>query len=94
MPREMKEIDPESPDYGFMMRDLFTDGLYPQIAGVSSSKWGFAMMFEIGRGRSEEYLIFIQARGGREQERLYIGGRQETARTWRALCKQIASTAP
>lgn len=92
MPREMTFIDPyrDEPSYKGTLKDV-ERGKLKQLAAVSSIKAGFADLYQLGYGRSEEYLIVVGKVGGVPIE-LWIGGKTETGRTWRVLAKHIAST--
>ena len=93
MPKQMTFIDPyrDEPSYKGTLKDV-ERGRLKQIAAVSSVKAGFADLYQLGYGRSEEYLIVVGKLRGMPIE-LWIGGRQETRRTWNILAKHIASTA-
>lgn len=95
MPRDMKVIDPSVPDHKFLLKDI-QSGKYQHLASCSSLGWGFAELYQIGYGRNEEYLILnypARQETRYPYARLYIGGKQEAGRTWRALCKEIATRA-
>lgn len=95
MPRDMKWVQPGEPDHEFIMKDI-RRGKYEQLASVSSIKWGWADLYRFPTKALEYVIVTMRALQDTRYPyaNVYVGGRQETARTWRALCKQIASTAP
>ena len=95
MPREMKWITPGNQDYEFMLKDIRA-GKYQQLASVSSIKWGWADLYRFPTKAPEFVIVTMRARQETRYPyaNIYIGGKQETGKTWRALCRTIGAGMP
>lgn len=88
MARDMKQISPIDISHNAIMQDI-QKGRLKQIASCSSVGWGMAELFRFGK---TEYVLMAM-RVGDIAPGLWFGEKQETRRTWRALCKVIAMSA-
>lgn len=91
MPREMKQIRDTASYQGWLGE--ITGNRIECLASASSLSWGSANLYQIGYGRSEEYLVATQ-RPDETGYTFWIGGKAETKRTWRILVGHIAKSIP
>ena len=95
MPRDMRWIPAGEPDHEFILQDI-RRGKYEQLASTSSVKWGYADLYRFPTKTLEYVIVTFRARQETRYPyaNVYVGGKQETGRTWRALCKTIAAGMP
>ena len=91
MPREMKQIE-DTESYQGWLGAITADRL-DRVSAIWSLSWGYADLYQIGYGRSEEYLISTR-RQDQIGYTLWVGGKAETKRTWRTLVGHIAKSIP
>jgi len=92
VPKDMKQIPQAEPSYDAILKSV-RKGQLQQVASASSLKYGYAELFQIGYGKSEEYAIVVH-RIGDTMPMVWYGGRAESKKTWHTLAKHVAMTAP